>query len=252
MGNLFLSFTIAIGGAIGLVTLGRVLEFDSYIARILPIVPIFYAIIYEVLEHRKTGKSGKTAPYPREGSKIAQAGAGAGITAGRVIIDVAVSFIVKFSVEIFLVALFLRFSGQTFSEAYGTFNIGTVGTFLRGEHPWLAGRDGIYLLALVAIITSFVTGSWIGHTSKGNAILEGVLAGAAVTLINSMTNMLVLYRTIEDMTVRLADSMGYAMRAGFLVVIGLQVLLYGLWSGLVQMQKQERAQQKLSAKKARK
>ncbi len=252
MGNLFLSFSIAVGGAIGLVTLGRVLDFDSYITRVLPIVPIFYAIIYEVLDRRKSGKSGKTTSFPGVGTKVATPHAEAGITAGRVIIDVAVSFIVKFSTEIFLVALFLRFGGQTFSETYGTFNIGTVGTFLRGEHPWLTGKEGLYLLALVAVITSFVTGSWIGHTSKGNAILEGVLAGAAVTLINSMTNMLILYRTIEEMTVRLADSMGYVMRAGFLVVIGLQVLLYGLWSGLVQMQKQEQPQQKMSAKKARK
>ncbi len=250
MVNLFLSFSIAIGGAVGLITLGRILDFDSYIARILPIVPILYAIIYDVLERKKSGKSGKRAPYPREGTKVAlPADAEAGITAGRIILDVAVSFLVKFSVEIFLVVLFLRFGGQAFTEAYGTFNIGTVGTFLRGEHPWLSVKDGIYLLALVAILSSIVTGSWIGHTSKGNAMLEGVLAGSVVTLVNSMTNMLVLYRTIEDMTVRLADSMGYAMRAGFLVVIGLQVLLYGLWSGLVQIRKQERENTKARKRK---
>ncbi len=250
MVNLFLSFTIAIGGAVGLITLGRILDFDSYIGRILPIVPILYAIIYDVLERKKSGRSGKRAPYPREGTKVAPAtDAEAGITAGRIILDVAVSFIVKFSVEVFLVVLFLRFGGQAFTEAYGTFNIGTVGTFLRGEHPWLSGKDGIYLLALVAIFSSMVTGSWIGHTSKGNAMLEGVLAGSVVTLVNSMTNMLVLYRTIEDMTVRLADSMGYAMRAGFLVVMGLQVLLYGLWSGLVQMQKQEREKNRARKRK---
>ncbi len=240
MGNLFISFSIAIGGAIGLVTLSRVLDFDSYISKILPIVPIFYAIIYDVLERKKT-KSRKASPSPREGTRAAwPASAEAGITAGRIILDVAISFVVKFSAEIFLVVLFLQFSGQTFGEAYGTFSFGTVGTFLRGEHPWFTGREGLYLLALVALFTSFVTGSWIGHTSKGNAILEGVLAGSVITLINSMTNMLILYRTIEDMTVRLADSMGYAMRAGFLVVMGLQVLLYGLWSGLVQMKMQER------------
>jgi hypothetical protein len=250
MGNLFLSFTIAIGSAIGIVTLGRILDFDTYLIKVLPIVPIFYAIIYDVLERRKTGRSGRRAPYSGEATKIAlPADAEAGITAGRIILDVGVSFVVKFSVEIFLVTLFLRFGGQTFIEAYGTFNIGTVGTFLRGEHPWLSGKDGIYLLALVAILSSIVTGSWIGHTSKGNAILEGVLAGSVVTLVNSMTNMLFLYRTIEDMTVRLADSLGYAMRAGFLVVIGLQVLLYGLWSGLVQMQKQEREKNKARKRK---
>ncbi len=250
MGNLFFSFSIAVSGAIGLVALSRVLDFDAYISKILPIVPIFYAIIYDILERRKTRRSRKAAPSPREGTRAAlPADAEAGISAGRIILDVAISLVVKFSAEIFLVVLFLQFSGQTFGQAYGTFTVETVGTFLRGQHPWLTGKDGIYLLAVVALFTIFVTGSWIGHTSKGNAILEGVLAGSVVTLVNSMTNMLILYRSIEDMTIRLADSMGYAMRAGFLIVMGIQVMLYGLWSGLVQMKKQERDRRKGRGKK---
>jgi ATP/ADP translocase len=74
--------------------------------------------------------------------------------------------------------------------------------------------------------------------------VEGVLAGAAVTVVMAMTNMLTLYRKLEDVTVQFADSMGYVMRAGFLVVIALQVLFYGLWSGLVQRGKNERARLK--------
>jgi len=253
MGNLFLSFTIAIGSAIGFVAASRALDLEFYTNKVIPLVPILYAIVYEVLERRKKGKSPRgAAALPKEEPKTALADTEAGITSGKVIMDVAVSFAVKFSVEIFLVALFIRYSGQSFSDIYGTFSIETVSTFLRGEHPWLIAHDGIYLLALVAIITSFVTGSWIGHTSKGNAILEGVFAGAAVTLINSMTTMLILYRTMEEATVRLADSMGYVMRAGFLVVIGVQVLLYGLWSGLAQMAKQDREAGKKGAKKAKK
>ena len=254
MGNLFLSFTIAIGSAIGVVAISHTFDLEFYTNKVFPLIPILYAIVYEVLERRKKAKSprGAAALPKEEAKKITLADAEAGITAGKVIIDVAVSFVVKFSVEIFLVALFLRFSGQSFSDIYGTFSIETVGTFLRGEHPWLTAHEGIYLLALVALVTSFVTGSWIGHTSKGNAILEGVFAGAAVTLINSMTNMLILYRTIEDMTVRLANSMGYVTSAGFLVVIGVQVLLYGLWSGLVQKAKQKREAKKKGVKKAKK
>ncbi len=253
MGNLFLSFTIAIGSAIGLVTLSRAFELEFYTNKILPLIPILYAIVYEVLEHRKKGRSGKgAASLPRDEAKTGLAGAEVGITAGKVIVDVAVSFFTKFSIEIFLVALFIRFSGQSFSDVYGQFTIETVGRFLRGDHPWLVAKEGIYLLGLVAVITSFVTGSWIGHTSKGNAMLEGVFTGAAVTIITSMTNMVVLYRTIEDMTARLADSMGYVMRAGFLVVIGLQVLLYGLWSGLVQMRKKERDERKKAGRKSKK
>lgn len=240
MGNLFLSFTIAIGGAIGVVTLSRMFDLETYITRTLPIIPILYAIIYELLDRRKARKAGRTALPPAEGVKIVIPNIEAGISPGKIIFDVAVSFVVKFAAELFLVALFIRLSGRSFGEIYGSFNIETVSTFLRGEHPWLSDKEGIYLLALVAILSSFVTGVWIGNTSKGNAILEGVIAGAAVTLISSMTSMLVLYRTIEEMTVRLADSMGYVMNAGFLVVIGVQVLLYGLWSGLSQNAKRER------------
>jgi ATP/ADP translocase len=55
--------------------------------------------------------------------------------------------------------------------------------------------------------------------------------------------MLILYQQIEAMTVRLADSMGYVLRAGFVIVISLQVLLYGLWSGMVQIGRDERMKQ---------
>jgi hypothetical protein len=254
MGNLFLSFTIAIGSAIGLVTLSRAFDLEFYTNKILPLIPLFYAIVYEVLERRKKVKSSARgeAAVAKPEAKEAVAGAEAGITAGKVIVDVAVGFFVKFSAEIFLVALFLRFGGQSFGAVYGEFTFETIGRFLRGDHPWLAGSQGVSLLALVAVITIFVTGSWIGHTSKGNAMLEGVFAGAAVTLITSMTSMVTLYKMIEETTVRLADSMGYVLRAGFLVVLGLQVLLYGLWSGLVQMRARERAEMKKAGRKGKK
>jgi hypothetical protein len=67
----------------------------------------------------------------------------------------------------------------------------------------------------------------------------------------SMTNMLTLYQKFEQVTVKLADSLGYATHAGFMVVVGLQVLLYGLWSGLVQMGKEERAERVISKKSAK-
>jgi len=242
MGTLFLSFTIAISGAIGLVVLSRVLDLENYTSKILPLIPILYAIVYEVLEHRKKGKA-KYVQEPRQKDELKERRAPAveQITFGRIVTDVGVIFIIKFLVEMFLVALFFRISGLSFSETYGTFHIDTLGKFLRGDHPWLAGSGGMYLLALIALITCFISGLWIGYTSKDKAILEGVLAGAAVTVVMAMTNMLSLYRMLEEVTVQFADSMGYVMRAGFLVVIALQVLLYGLWSGLVQRGKNDRA-----------
>ena len=247
MGNLFLSFTIAIGGAIGLVVLSKVFDLEFYITKILPLIPILYAIVYEVLEHKKANRvkaRAKTLPHSveRVGRIEADSPSAPALTFGKIITDVGVSYSAKFLIEMFLFVLFLRFSGQSFSEAYGLFGIETVGRFLRGDHPWLLGNEGVVMLALISIITCFITGLWIGYTSQGRAILEGVLTGAAVTVVMSMTNMLILYQTIEAATERLVDSMGYVLRAGFLVVLALQVLLYGLWSGLVQMGKRDRAQ----------
>jgi hypothetical protein len=256
MGNLFLSFSIAIGGAISLVTLSRAFDLDIYTNRIFPLIPILYAIIYEVLERRKTGRS-KPIP-PSKAKEEMKAGAKAlfqNITVGRIITDVGVSFAIKFSLEICLVALFIHFSGQAFNSIYGTFGIETVGTFLRGEHPWLSGSEGLTLLALLAVISSFGTGLWIGYTTRGKAILEGVVAGAAVTMITAMTNMLILYRKIEEMADQMAASLGYGIRIGFVAVMVLQVLLYGLWSGIAQKAKEERELRrtiKKSVKKSRK
>ncbi len=111
MGNLFLSFTIAIGGAIGLVILSKVFDLEFYTTKILPLIPILYAIVYEVLEHRKANRAkarAKTLPssVEREGRVEADSPSAPALTFGRVITDVGVSFIVKFRSRCSLLALF--------------------------------------------------------------------------------------------------------------------------------------------------
>lgn len=253
MGNLFLSFSVAIGGAIGLVALSRVFDLEFYTTRIFPLIPILYAIIYEVLEKKRGGKT-KSIP-PSKAKEEMKAGAAVifqNITPGRIITDVGISFAIKIVFEIVFLALYIYSSGQPFSSLYGTFGIETVGRFLKGDHPWISGSEGLYLLSLLALVTSFGTGLWIGYTTSAKAILEGVIAGAAVTVITAMTNMLILYRQIEEVANSMASSMGYAMHVGFVAVISVQVLLYGLWSGVAQKARQEREARKMLKRVAKK
>lgn len=244
MTNLFLSFLIAVSSAVGLVSLSHTLEMDIYTNRIFPLIPLLYAISYQILERFRTGKA---KPLPTEKIKeditTGTAALFQHITIGRVFTAVAISFSIKLVFEIYFSFLFLYFSSMSFIDAYGDFSIRMVGIFSRGEHPWLAGKEGLYLLTMLAIITSLGTGFWIGWTSKAgpSAMLEGVLAGTAVTLFNALTNMLLLYQKIEEATNQIAASMGYGMRIGFIAVLALQVLLYGFWSGIAQKAKQERA-----------
>lgn len=241
MSNLFLSFLIAILVAIGLVVLSKELDVEFYTSRIFPLIPIFYAIVYQIFEKLQTGK---TRPIPpskaREEMKAGAAAMFQNITPARIAIAVGISFGIKFAFEIIFTALYLHFTGQTFGTLYGGYDMEILGRFLRGDHPWLSGGEGVSLLLLLAIATSFGTGLWIGYTTRGRAILEGVIAGAIVTLVGAITNMLLLYQKIEEMANQMAASLGYAVRIGFVAVITTQVLLYGLWSGIARKAKQER------------
>jgi len=252
MGTLFLSFLVAIGGAVGLVVVSRTFDLETYTTRVFPLIPILYAIVYEVLEKRKTGKA-RPIP-PSEAKAEMKAGAAAifqNITVGRIAADVGIAFLIKFALEIMLTAVHISASQQSFDTIYGNFGIETVGRVLRGDHPWLGDSQGMVLLSLIALTASLGTGLWIGNTTKANPILEGVLAGAAVTFITSMTNLLLLYRQIEELADQSVKSFGYASHIGFVVVITLQVLLYGLWSGIAHRAKCER-QLAAAAKKMKK
>jgi hypothetical protein len=252
MNTLFLSFFVAIGGAIGLVTLSRTFDLETYTTRIFPLIPILYAIVYEALEKRKNRK-GKSIP-PSEAKEELKAGAIAifqNISVERIIVIVGVSLLIKTGLEIISTAVYLSAGKLSFEEVYGQFGIETIGRFLRGDHPWLSGNESILLLSLISLVTGLGTGLWIGRTTKAQPVLEGVIAGAAVTVLSTMTNMLVLYRTIERLARLSAESFGYVFHAGFAVVITLQVLLYGLWSGMAYRAKCRRDALRLEKKAAK-
>ncbi len=247
MVNLFFSFIFAISGALGLVALSKTFNVDVQTSNIFPLIPIFYAIAYKFLDEKWGAKS---KPVKQDKSKDAVKPGVQKITleltASRILMAVGISFSIKILLDIFYTSVYVYASGQSFAHYYGSFNVKTIGIFLKGEHPWLSSQEGIHILSIIAFISSLGTGLWIGYTSKGKAILEGVLAGAIVTLITTMTNMLVLYQRIEDVANQTAASFGYATPVGLATVITFQVLLYGLWSGIVQKSKERQANSKPS------
>ena len=111
---------------------------------------------------------------------------------------IGVSFVIKFTVEVSLVLLFLRYTGQFFTQVYGAFDLETICIFLRGEYPGLSGSQSIYILAR---ITCFGT----GYTTREKAMLEGVITSATIAVVTSITNMPTLYQKFEQVTIKLAD-----------------------------------------------
>src|SRR4030042_943919 len=238
MNNLFISFFIAIILAAGVVGLLRLFRLEFNPTNVFPLVPVFYAIVYELLERRKERKDKPVhTAKAKKGMKPGIAKILENITAGRIFTAIAVSLAIKIIFEIIFLILYIQSSEKTFTDLYGSFDIETIGKFIKGDHPWLSSTEGFYNLSLLAVITSLGTGLWVGYTSKGKAIIEGVFVGAAVTLLTAVTNMSVLYREIEEVANQMAKTMGYGMRIGFAVVLAGQVFLYGFWAGIAQKAK---------------
>jgi hypothetical protein len=106
MGTLFLSFLVAIGGAVGLVVMSRTFDVETYTTRVFPLIPILYAIVYEMLEKRKTGKAKPIPPsQAKEEMKAAAATIFQNISLERIVLDVGVSFMIKFALEIVLTSV---------------------------------------------------------------------------------------------------------------------------------------------------
>src|SRR3989337_3705145 len=115
MNNLFLSFMIAILGAVGLVTLSRTFNLEFYTTRIFPLIPLLYAIVYQALEKRKTGKDRPIPPSKaKEEMKAGVARIFENVTAGRIFTAIGVSFGIKIAFEIIFVALYVQFSDKSF------------------------------------------------------------------------------------------------------------------------------------------
>lgn len=254
MNNLFLSFFMALLLSAGVVGLLRLLRLEFYPTNIFPLVPVFYALVYEILERRRLEKS-----KPRKSEKIVSKPRITRlfeyITISRILAAVALSFIIKLAFELIFLILYIQSSAVSFYEIYGVLNIDTISKFIRGDHPWLTGSSGFYNLSLLAFITSLGTGLWIGYTSRGRAIVEGVFVGAAFTLITAITNMLVLYREIEEVANQMAETMGSGVRIGLAAVLAMQVLLFGFWSGVAyraKMKRKKMAAAKTPVKKTQK
>ena len=106
MGTLFISFLVAISGAVGLVFVSKTLDLETYTTRVFPLIPILYALVYQALEKSHTGKTWPIPPdQARNEMKVGAAALFQNITVDRIIIIVGVSLLIKTGLEIISTAV---------------------------------------------------------------------------------------------------------------------------------------------------
>src|SRR4030066_1195258 len=138
MNNLFISFFMAIFLSASVVGLLRLLRLEFYPTNIFPLVPVFYALVYEILERRRIEKT-KPKKTDRSFIKPGITRIFQNITISRILIAIAISFVIKIAFEATFLVFYIQSGTERFSDIYSGLDIETIGKFIRGDHPWLSG-----------------------------------------------------------------------------------------------------------------
>ena len=134
MNNLFLSFLIAIAVAAGLVFLSRSLHLEFNTSNIFPLIPIFYALVYELLERITTGKEKPAHPAKAKAEmKAGMAQIFQHITVGRIFTAIGVGLLIKILFEIIFLVVYSQFDYITFKNIYGVPSVETIGKLIKGD-----------------------------------------------------------------------------------------------------------------------
>jgi len=160
----------------------------------------------------------------------------------RVLIGVTLSLAMKFSMEGLFLYSFYRRSGLPFRTLFGGWEDHLVGRFLQGELLAVTDSQVLPLLAVEALVLTAMGGLWIGFTSSGTPILEGVLAGTLLAFFATLTNLSLLYARLASFAQTAASlfGAGYAQAFPFAGPL-LMIFYYGCWTMVGQQWRRERS-----------
>ena len=242
--QLLTSLTLSLIAAILLIKGAIYLNFRETLSLALPVIPVFFPLFYRAMDKDAAGpmlpegRSGRTSFWKKQFSlRFSEMR-----SLRTVLIGVTLSLVVKFAMEGFFLYAFYRKSGLPFQTLFGGWGDDIVGRFLRGELLAITASQVVPLLVVEALILTAVGGLWIGFTSPGTAILEGVFAGTILAFFATLTNLSLLYAHVESVTHTAASLFGADYPQAFsLAGPMLQVFFYGCWAMVGQRWRRERS-----------
>ena len=242
--QLLTSLTLSLVAAVVLIKGAIYFDYRETLSLSLPVIPVFFPLFYKFLGNEPgragilDGVSGRSTFWRRHFSFRFSEMRSLRI----VLIGVTLSLAMKFIMEGLFLYTFYRKSGLPFHTLFGGWEDNLVGRFLRGELLAVTASQVVPLLVVEVLVLTAVGGLWIGFTSSGTPILEGVFAGTILAFFATLTNLTLLYAHIESLTQTAASLFG-ADYSQAIPLAGplLQVFLYGCWTMVGQRSRRERS-----------
>jgi len=232
---LLTSLALSLTGAIVLTRGAVYFEFRETMTLALPIIPVLFPLFYGIV-HKGAGSSTAAA---RTSSRSGFWGKQFSLrfsemrSLHRVLIAVTLSLALKFVMEGLFLYTFYRNSGVPFQALFGRWEDDLFGRFLRGDLLVVTASQVVALLVIETILLTAVGGLWIGVTSagSGNAIFEGLFAGAILAFFATLTNLSLLYARAASIASAAASLFSADYSQAFVLAGPLfQVFLYGCWT----------------------
>jgi hypothetical protein len=238
------SLTLSVVAAIVLIKGALYFDYRETLALALPVLPSVFPIFYRVLT-KGSATAGILNQAPVR-SSVWMRHFSLRFSEMRslrtILVGVTLSLLTKYITEALFLYTLCRTSGLPFPVLFGEADGSLLGRFLRGELLMVVAAPVVPLLVVEVLILTAVGGLWIGCTSSGSPVLEGVLAGTILAFCATTTNLTVLYAHIESLTQTAASLLAADYFQAFsLAGPMLQIFLCGCWAIAGQQWRRDRS-----------
>lgn len=181
------------------------LDLKEYLGLVVPLLPVFYTIIYPILDrpfsndvHRKVHQ-GEIPPVEFSAPSYFK-----NLSFWRISGAIGIAIGIKFLMEFSHYGMLIFLSDGSILNFWMRLDPVLLFRLIKGD----LSSSPIAFLFLQMMIMSLAGGIWLGYSSKSRPIMEGIVAGTLLSILIAFTNLTPLYGKIKNMTSEIAGKAG--------------------------------------------
>ncbi|MFI5303849.1 MAG: hypothetical protein ACHQYP_03540 [Nitrospiria bacterium] len=202
------------------------LDLKDYLGLVVPLLPVFYTIIYPILDRpflRETQQSvhrGDSLPI-----EIATPSYFKNLSFWRITGAIVISTGIKFLMEFSHFGMLLFLSDSSLANFWMRLDPVLLLELAKGD---LAVSPTPFLF-IELMMMSFAGGIWLGYSSKTRPLMEGVVAGTIISILIAFTNLTPLYGKIGKMTTEFTGMSGQGLHLEIFSGVIFFTFIFSCW-----------------------
>jgi hypothetical protein len=203
-----------------------ILNLKDYLGLVVPLLPVFYTIIYPILDRpfsKETRLKVKTGEIPPV--QITTPSYFKRLSFWRIAGGIAISLGIKFLMEFSYYGMLIFLSDGSLTNFWLRLDPVLIFELTRGN---LTVSSLDFLLAEM-ILMSLAGGIWLGYSSKSRPLMEGVVAGTILSGIIAFTNLTPLYGEIKAVASRVTGMSGSGLHLDLFSGVLFFIFIFSCW-----------------------